>query len=119
MLGLVIQLINLQVLRAPHFEKLSAQQLLTTVTVPALRGRIYDRNGELLALSVPTKQVVADDFQITHPTIEAAALAPLLGVTAAALVPKLEEHNGYVVLSKNVGVANATTLTNDGSLASR
>ena len=114
--GLIVQLVNLQVLRAPHFEKLSAQQLLSTVTIPALRGAMYDRNGQLLALSVPTKVVVADDFQIAHPQVEALVLAPLLGVPAASLVPKLSEQGpgaGHVVLSANVSVAIAATLASD------
>jgi cell division protein FtsI (penicillin-binding protein 3) len=114
--GLVVQLVNLQVLRAPHFEKLSAEQLLSTVQIPALRGAIYDRNGQILAMSVPTKEVVADDFQVTDPTAEAAALSPLLGVPAISLVPKLEERGpgaGYVVLASNVSVADAATMASD------
>lgn len=112
-LGLIVQLVNLQVVRAAHFSKLSTAQLLTTLTVPAVRGGIYDRYGQPLAMSIPTKEVVADDFQITHPASEAAALAPLVGVAASTLVPKLEEQNGYVVLATNVGVAQATTIAND------
>jgi cell division protein FtsI/penicillin-binding protein 2 len=114
--GLVVQLVNLQILRAPHFEKLSAEQLLSTVTIPALRGAIYDRNGQILAMSVPTKQVVADDFQITQPAAEAAALAPLLGVSATALAAKLEQRGpgaGHVVLASNTSVANAATIEAD------
>jgi cell division protein FtsI (penicillin-binding protein 3) len=114
--GLLVQLVNLQVLRAPHFEKLSAQQLLTTVTIPALRGSIYDRNGQLLALSVPTKQVVADDFQITHAQAEALALAPLLGAKATVLLAKLEVRGpgaGHVLLSADASVATAATLESD------
>jgi cell division protein FtsI (penicillin-binding protein 3) len=114
--GLIVQLVNLQVLRAPHFEKLSAQQLLTTVTIPALRGSIYDRNGQLLALSVPTKQVVADDFQIAHPQLEAQALASLLDAPAASLASKLEERGpgaGHVMLSADVSLATAATIGSD------
>jgi cell division protein FtsI (penicillin-binding protein 3) len=110
---LVVQLVNLQVVRASHFAHLSTSQLLQNVAVPALRGPIYDRNGEALAMSIPTKQVIADDFQIKAPSTEAAALAPLLGVSAASLVPKLSEKNGYVVLSNDVSVSNASTLERD------
>ena len=86
----------------------------TTVTVPALRGSIYDRNGELLALSVPTKQVVADDFQITHPTTRGARRSRRFSASRRPhSSPSSQEHNGYVVLSKYVGVATATTSTND------
>jgi cell division protein FtsI (penicillin-binding protein 3) len=110
---LVLQLVNLQVLRSTHFQDLSADQLAERVALPALRGTIYDRSGQILAMSIPTKEVVADDFQITSPVVEAAALAPLLGVSPSALIPKLEEHNGYVVLASNVSVKNAAIISND------
>ena len=111
--GLVVQLVNLQVVRASHFQQLSASQLLSNVTVPALRGGIFDRDGQLLAESIPTRTVVADDFQIANPVQEAAVLAPLLGVAASTLVPKLTERNGYVVLAAHLPIGQATTLEND------
>ena len=43
-----------------------------TVSLPSLRGGIYDRDGSPLALSVPTDDVVADDFQVAHPVQTAA-----------------------------------------------
>jgi cell division protein FtsI (penicillin-binding protein 3) len=112
--GLAVQLVNLQVVRASHFAGLSAQQLTANVTIPALRGSIYDRDGQLLAMSVPTKEVVADDMQITHAATEALALAPLLNERVATLTHLLSQHdNGYVVLAKNVSIAVGATLARD------
>jgi len=110
---LVFQLVNLQVVRAAHFGQLSSNQLLQDVTVPALRGSIYDRNAQILAMSIPTSMAVADDFLIKDPAGEAAALSPLLHISAAKLVPKLEEQNGYVMLSSNVSVVSAAILSKD------
>jgi cell division protein FtsI (penicillin-binding protein 3) len=108
---LVLQIVNLQIVRAAHFSRLSSGQLLQNVTVPALRGSIYDRYAQILAMSIPTNIAVADDFLIKDPVAEAAALAPLLGIhDAAKLVPKLEEQHGYVVLSSNVSAASTATL---------
>jgi len=110
---LVVQLVNLQVVRSSYFQGRSASQLLRDVTVPALRGPIYDRNGQPLAMSIPTKIVVADDYQISQPLTEAAALAPLLGVSASSLVPKLEERHGYVILDEQLPVATAAIVARD------
>jgi cell division protein FtsI (penicillin-binding protein 3) len=110
---LVIQLVNLQVVRAAHFTRLSSGQLLQNVTVPALRGSIYDRDAQILAMSIPTTTAVADDFLISDPVGEAAALTPLLGIPGPKLVAKLEEKNGYVVLSSNVSSTSTATLTKD------
>ena len=109
----MLQLVNLQVVRAAHFARLSSNQLLQNVTVPALRGSIYDRDAQILAMSIPTSMAVADDYLIKDPMSDAAALARLLGIPAAKLVPELEEKNGYVVLSSDVSSASTATLTKD------
>lgn len=108
-----VRLVELQLFRASQYQASAASQLRQTVTIPALRGGIYDRNGAVLAMSVPTKEVIADDFQITHPATEAAALAPLLGTTTANLTPLLERHSGYVILAKHLRQGAAATIAKD------
>lgn len=115
---LVVQLVNLQVLQSSHLQSLSAAQLASRITLAALRGAIYDRNGQTLAMSVPTKVVVADDFQITDPVQEAAVLSPLLGIPSSTLAAKLGEPpntpgRGYVVLTESLGLTNAAKLEAD------
>ncbi len=78
-LALVVQLVNVQEFSHHHYASLSASELTQTVTVPAVRGGIYDRNGEVLAESVTKQTVVADPLLITHPAATADALAPVLG----------------------------------------
>ena len=77
------------------------------MTIPALRGAIYARDGTVLAMSVPTKTVIADDFQIRHPVTEAGRLAPLLGLQPGPLASELHQHSGYVPLARNVPRAGA------------
>jgi cell division protein FtsI (penicillin-binding protein 3) len=87
------------------------------VALPAARGTIYDRDGDLLAVSATQQDVVADDFLVTDPRAEATALAPVLGLTAARLRPELSERNGYVVLARLVSAqvaARATALSLPG-----
>ena len=119
-IGIVIALIvmgvrifDLQVLRTHQYQKAAALQLRQTVTLPAVRGGIYDRNGAVLAMSVPTKMVIANNFQITHPTEEAIALAPLLGMQATELEPMLRRHSGYVILTKHLDASKASQVAKD------
>ena len=56
-----------------------------SVSLPSLRGGIYARDGSPLALSVPTDDVVADDYQVAHPVETALALSPILHVPATTL----------------------------------
>ena len=75
---LAARLISVQELGHQRYASLSASQLTQTVSIPAVRGGIYDRNGEVLADSVNKQTVVADPMLITHPAATADALSPVL-----------------------------------------
>jgi len=109
---LIARLVQIQILQGPKYATLSEEQVRTTVKTTALRGAIYDRYGQILAVSRPTALVVADDFQITHPVREAKALAPYLGTKASLLLPKLEEKSGYVVLTNSLDVVDGKKVSN-------
>jgi len=104
---------DLDILRGQQYQKAASLQLRSTVALPAIRGGVFDRNGAVLAMSVPTKEIIADDFQITHPVTESLALAPLLGISATVLEPQLQRHSGYVVLTKYLSTAQAAKVTSD------
>jgi cell division protein FtsI (penicillin-binding protein 3) len=95
-----------------HYATLSVEQVKETLTTTALRGGIYDRDGQTLAISRPTSLVVADDFQIKQPTTEAAAMSPLVHVPVAQLTALLSRHSGYVVIN------NALDLTDGRRVSS-
>jgi cell division protein FtsI (penicillin-binding protein 3) len=112
-LAVVARLIDIQVVHAGAYQTAASHESTTTVSIPALRGGIYDRAGAALALSQPTDDVIADDFQVTHPLHYAQALSPLLGVPVATLSDMLRRHTGYVVLAKQVSQANAGKISTD------
>jgi cell division protein FtsI/penicillin-binding protein 2 len=109
--ALVARLVAVQQFSHTHYATLSRSELSQIVTVPALRGGIYDRNGEVLALSVAKKTVVADPFLIKKPLLTADALSPVLGVPVAQLVPELSEHSGFVYLAHRIDSATAAKVT--------
>jgi cell division protein FtsI (penicillin-binding protein 3) len=51
---LVVRLVFLQIVDASHLKEIALRQYQTSFSPLKLRGRILDRNGELLATSVPT-----------------------------------------------------------------
>lgn len=113
LLLMTARLVDLQIFRHAQYQGQANQQLRSTISIPAIRGGIYDRNGAVLAMSVPTKEVIADNFQITHPVQEAAALSPLLGIPVGTLIPQLQKHSGYVVLATHLASSNAATIAKD------
>ena len=113
MLLLVARLVDVQVLRAGGYEAAARGESSISVTLPSVRGGIYARDGSPLALSVPTDDVVADDYQISHPFATAGALAPLLHVPVDTLAGELHKKSGYVVLARQISQSTGQTISHD------
>jgi cell division protein FtsI (penicillin-binding protein 3) len=113
LLLLVARLVDVQVVHAGAYESAARGESSITVSLPSLRGGIYARDGSPLALSVATKDVVADDFQVAHPVKTALALSPLLNIPATTLASKLHEHSGYVILARQLSEATAQKISTD------
>ena len=102
LLLLVARLVDVQVLHAGAYAAAARGESSISVSLPSVRGGIYARDGSPLAMSVPTDDVVADDFQVAHPVQTALALAPLLHVPVTTLATQLHQHSGYVVLARQL-----------------
>jgi cell division protein FtsI (penicillin-binding protein 3) len=113
MLLLVARLVDVQVLHSGSYQSAARGESAITVSLPSVRGGIYARDGSPLALSVPTDDVVADDFQVVHPVLTANALAKMLHVPASTLAAQLHEHSGYVVLAKQLPQSTGEKITAD------
>ncbi len=102
---LFARVVDVQALAASGYAAYGANEQFQTVPLPAIRGTLYDRNGNVLATSVPRVDVVADDFLI-HPASlasrYAAELAPVLHVGSSMLVSELTRKSGYVPLALDV-----------------
>ncbi|HWW52784.1 MAG TPA: penicillin-binding protein 2 [Acidimicrobiales bacterium] len=109
--ALGLRLIGVQMFSSGRYSAIGAKEVDATVTVPAVRGGLYDRNGAALALSVPRSTIVADPFLIRDPATVARALKPVLGVSASQLEAEMSVHSGFVYLARKVNdtVANKVT----------
>ncbi|HEX4160886.1 MAG TPA: hypothetical protein VHZ05_00210, partial [Acidimicrobiales bacterium] len=113
MLLLVARLVDVQVLHSGGYQAQARGESAITVSLPSLRGGIYARDGSPLALSVPTDDVVADDFQIAHPVKTAEALGPMLHIPVATLASQLHQHSGYVVLARQLSKSTGQKIAAD------
>lgn len=104
--ALGVRLFFLQVVDHAYYSRLSIAQVRVNLTTTALRGGIYDRYGQTLAVSRPTSLVIADDFQIAHPLREAIAMSPLVHVPVAKLTSLLSRKSGYVVVNNQLNLAD-------------
>ncbi len=108
--AIFVRLGDIQVLSAHAYTAYGQSEYTRVVALPGLRGAIFDRRGQALALSEQAATVVADPYQIAHPHQEAAALAPLIGQPAATIASELARPTGYVVVASNVTSAVAAAV---------
>ncbi|MBU6515371.1 MAG: penicillin-binding protein 2 [Acidobacteriota bacterium] len=113
--ALAARLVALQVFDHAHYAQLSVDQVRHDLTTNALRAGIYDRNGQVLAISEPTSMVIADDMQIAQPHQEALALSGLVKVPVAKLTTLLSKKgkgSGYVILNGQLDLTDGKAITN-------
>jgi cell division protein FtsI (penicillin-binding protein 3) len=74
-----------------------------TLELPANRGRIFDRNGLLLATSVPVPSIWASPEDVDRDSRKLARLAKLLDMPLAELMAKLQDQDrNFVWLKRQV-----------------
>ena len=92
-----------QVFGNDFFQRQGEVRFARTLELPANRGRILDRNGLLMASSVPAPSIWAIPEDVERSGDRLPRLAKLLGMTVAELEKKLEdEDKTFVWLKRQV-----------------
>ena len=106
-LGLAYRLFQVQVVQAADLADQGLTQRLVTRDLAPQRGKIFDRNGELLAMTVEAQSIWANPGQIEEPLWVAQQVGGLLGVDSEALLERLTSDRDFVYLKRQVepGVA--------------
>lgn len=86
------------------YEAQGKKRFQRTLEMPATRGKILDRNGLVLATSLPVKAIwaVPEDVPSDVPATKLRQLAQLLGSTEKEVRRKLSEDKGFVYLKRQV-----------------
>ena len=101
-LGMGYRLFEIQVVRAPELaEEGLSQRLVSRETAPQ-RGKIYDRNGNLLAMTVESQSLFAVPDQVTEPLWVAQQVGGLLGVDTEVLYDRLTSDKDFVYIKRQV-----------------
>ena len=93
--GLLARAVVVQVVQGAEYQAILDTQHRTEFKVPSQRGVIYDRNGQELAITKRVWTVSANPRAIDDPAKTATILAPVLGLAAADIRPKLEGEQVY------------------------
>jgi len=93
----------IQVLSNDFFQKQGQVRFARTLEMPANRGRVLDRNGQMLATSVLAPSIWAIPEDVPRDRAQLQRLARLLGMPLAELNRKLEdEDKTFVWLARQV-----------------
>jgi cell division protein FtsI (penicillin-binding protein 3) len=100
--GLVGRAIYIQIIGTDFYQKEGEKRFTHTFEVPASRGRVLDRNGLVLATSVPAPSVwaIAKDFKADSE--QRKALARLLALPTAELDERLAQPRNVIRLARQV-----------------
>jgi cell division protein FtsI (penicillin-binding protein 3) len=102
-LGLVARAAYVQVIGNAFFKRQGDVRFVRTLDLPANRGRILDRHGNILASSVPVRGITANPEEIDRDPAKLKALAKLLGMSQAEIDKKLQDKDKtYVMLKRQV-----------------
>ncbi len=97
-----LRLIEIQAVRAGGYVEKANNELSKSATLLAPRGTIYDIDGIELARSISAMNIAVDQTVVNDPTAAANVVAPILGMSAADLLPDLVGERRYVLIAKNV-----------------
>jgi cell division protein FtsI (penicillin-binding protein 3) len=101
----------LQGVRAESLGRMAAKQHRETIALPAPRGTIFDRNGEVLAIGEQATTVYADPQQVRSPRAVATAAAQTLGIDGDALYERLVARRGsFLYVDRKADATKAAAL---------
>lgn len=101
--GLALRAAYIQVVANDFFQKQGEVRFARTLELPANRGRILDRNGLILASSVPAPSIWAIPEDVERDKVQMQQLAKLLEMPLVELNRRLEdEDKTFVWLKRQV-----------------
>jgi cell division protein FtsI (penicillin-binding protein 3) len=93
----------LQGMSTEFLQKQGASRYARTLELPATRGKITDRNGQVLASSLPVRAIWAIPEDVLEaPAVKLSALARLLGMHERDLKKRLDVDRSFVYLKRQV-----------------
>src|SRR5215470_5394651 len=84
------QLFKLQIFQHKRYKAIADEQQIETVDLPAPRGSIFDRHGEIFAMSEPVDSVYVNPMRVPNLAVAADVMAPVLHLDRKQLLARLK-----------------------------
>lgn len=101
-LGMGYRLFEIQVVRAAELAEQGLSQRLVSREMAPQRGKILDRDGNLLAMTVEAQSLFAVPGQVEEPLWVAQQVGGLLGVDQEVLYERLTSDRDFVYIKRQV-----------------
>jgi cell division protein FtsI (penicillin-binding protein 3) len=110
----ITRVVMLQTADAEGLRAAGRDQRTSEATLPATRGVIFDRNGDELALSVPSTTIIANPKHVGDPATTVATLAAVLGLSPEKQQSLLEafttRDKSFVYVARQVSDEQAAVI---------
>jgi cell division protein FtsI (penicillin-binding protein 3) len=110
LLGLIGRLWYLQILKTEEFQVRATRQHEKTIKLEAKRGKIYDRQGRELALSMEVDSIFAAPKEIKKKKDTAKKISSILQLEFREVNKKLHKRKSFVWLKRKVDPQEADSL---------
>ncbi len=97
-----VKLVVIQGIEAGRYKRMAAEQRDTSISITPRRGTIFDREGEIMAISEDVTTVYATPYQVKNKKLVAEKVAGVLGEDPADVQNKLEQKSGFVYLARKL-----------------
>lgn len=104
------RLIDLHVVRHAEYTEIAARKNSIRKEIPARRGIITDRNGELLAANLPVRTAILDGTHVKDPAALARVAAPFLDRSESELEKLFTTRDPYKIIQRQVQETTALAL---------
>ncbi len=99
---ILVKQYDLQVTKRPFLLNRKAEQQRGHIKLIPQRGKIFDRNGAVLAMSLDVNSIYAVPFEIENPQAVARVLSKKLGLGYMYLFKKISSRKGFVWIKRKV-----------------
>jgi len=92
----------LQILNADYYKQKAKSQHERTLTLEPRRGRILDKDGRILAVSIQLESLYAKPAQINSPSKVARLISPIIKIPYHKLLVKLKSKKNFVWIKRKL-----------------
>ena len=104
------RLVWLQVVQGPSLATEAEQHRSNRITLQARRGTIYDRNGNVLAMSEDCRTIYCNPKEISEPYLTAEVIAEHLGGTSEDYVDALTADTTFSYVRRKASLEDANAI---------